>query len=487
MFGYTGEEFYNLPVPKFTHPDDASGDPELFANHLVPGKIDFYQVEKHFLRKDGTDFWGRLSISLVRGSHREPLYAIATTEDITERRQADEKLVKAYETMERQVDERTSELAALNAIAASVSRTLSLREVMEEALERTLEVMHMEQGVAYRSAYSDGDGISEGHLEIITHHNMSPRFIEIASSLPIRGSLVQAAANHGGPLIWDAESYPIPEIRRVIVEGGAKMAVTIPLTVQDRLVGALVLGSLTQRSITKEEISLLAAIGQQVGVAVENARLYEAAQKTAILEERSRLARELHDSVTQSVYSVTLYAEAATRLLKSGDITQAEEYLGDLRDTGLEALREMRLLIYELRPLALEKSTLADALRSRLEAVEARSGVKSTLTVEGDEDLDYSTKVELYQIGQETLNNILKHARASHVLVVLRFRPKETLLEVTDDGIGFDPEQAANSGGLGIAGINERVQRLGAEIKIESIIGSGTNVWVRIPRNLARQ
>lgn len=238
------------------------------------------------------------------------------------------------------------------------------------------------------------------------------------------------------------------------------------------------------RAIEKEELSLLAAIGQQVGVAVENARLYEQAQKTAILEERSRLARELHDSVTQSVYSVTLYAEAATRLLRTGETAQAVKHLADLRDSGLEALREMRLLIYELRPLALEKSSLADALRSRLEAVEARSGIKSTLVVNGKENLSYSTKVELYQIGQETLNNILKHARATHVLVSLNFDRDETTLEVTDDGIGFDPESAKNAGGLGLSGIMERVQRLGAEFKISSEFGTGTVVKVRIGKRL---
>lgn len=487
MFGYTSEEFCNLSVPEFTHPDDVSGDPELFSNQLVPGKIDFYQVEKHFLRKDRSDFWGRLSLSLARDGEGNPLFAIATTEDITQRRQAEEKLAAAYQTMERRVDERTRELAALNAIAASVSRTLNLREIMEEALERTLDVMQMEQGVAYRAIYTAEDGQSEGHLEIITHRGMSPEFIEKAARLPIRGSLIEVAANRGEPLIWETSTYPIPEIRQIILEGGAKYAVTIPLTVQDRLVGALVLGSLGLRSIEKEELSLLAAIGQQVGVAVENARLYEQAQKTAILEERSRLARELHDSVTQSVYSVTLYAEAATRLLRSGETNQAVEYLADLRDSGLEALREMRLLIYELRPLALEKSSLAEALRSRLEAVEARSGIKSTLTVEGQEDLPYSIKVELYQIGQETLNNILKHARASHVLVTLRFTTGEIILEVVDDGIGFDPDLAANSGGLGLAGIMERVQRLGADLKIDSEVGAGTKVCVRIPISRPKQ
>lgn len=483
MFGYSQEEFTNLSVAEFTHPDDVSGDSDLFYNQLVPGKIDFYQVEKHFLRKDGSDFWGRLSLSLVRDSNAEPLYAIATTEDITAQRQAAEKLALTYQTMERQVAERTSELAALNAIAASVSRTLNLREIMEEALERTLDVMQLEQGVAYRTISLEGEGQGEGYLEIITHRGMSPRFIEAASRLPIRGSLIQAAAERGGPLVWQTDTYPVPEIREVILSGGAKVAITIPLAVQDRLVGALVLGSLEERTFEEEELSLLAAIGRQVGVAVENARLYERAQKTTILEERGRLARELHDSVTQSVYSVTLYAEAATRLLRAGETQQAAQYLADLRDSGLEALREMRLLIYELRPLALEKSSLADALRGRLEAVEARSGVKSTLNVEGTEDLDYATKVELYQIGQETLNNILKHARAGHVLVNLSFTPEDTALEVVDDGIGFDLEEAANSGGLGLAGIYERAQRLGAELKIDSTPETGTRVCVRIPRS----
>ena len=171
-------------------------------------------------------------------------------------------------------------------------------------------------------------------------------------------------------------------------------------------------------------------------------------------------------------------------MLRTGETAQAVKHLADLRDSGLEALREMRLLIYELRPLALEKSSLADALRSRLEAVEARSGIKSTLVVNGKENLSYSTKVELYQIGQETLNNILKHARATHVLVSLNFDRDETTLEVTDDGIGFDPESAKNAGGLGLSGIMERVQRLGAEFKISSEFGTGTVVKVRIGKRL---
>jgi signal transduction histidine kinase len=250
------------------------------------------------------------------------------------------------------------------------------------------------------------------------------------------------------------------------------------------LVGAIQLGSAGPRSLSPEELDLLSAIGQQVGVAVENARLHEAVQRTATLEERARLARELHDSVTQSLYSVTLLAEAVARLVSSGDHQTAAEYLRELRETAQESLREMRLLIFELRPVVLEKHGLGEALRLRLEAVEARSGLSTNLQVEGLEKLPYGTKVELYQIAQEALNNILKHAHASKVQINLRFFEELTCLEVIDDGHGFDPEQAARGGGLGLSGVAERVEKIGGRLQIDSAPGKGTRMQVEAPTRL---
>lgn len=252
----------------------------------------------------------------------------------------------------------------------------------------------------------------------------------------------------------------------------------VPVVVREQTYGAMCIYYREAREFHAEEVELLEAFAHQAALSIETARLYDEVQQTATLEERSRLARELHDSVTQSLYSVTLLAEAAARLLASGETSTASEHLRDLRDTAQEALREMRLLIFELRPVALEKNTLADALRTRLESVEGRSGIKTEITIYGSENLSYQVKTELYQIAQEALNNILKHADASKVHIHLHFQETETCLEVSDDGIGFDPQESASSGGLGLSGMTERVRRIGGRLVLESGPGKGTQVRV---------
>jgi signal transduction histidine kinase len=184
--------------------------------------------------------------------------------------------------------------------------------------------------------------------------------------------------------------------------------------------------------------------------------------------------------VTQSLYSITLYAEAAARLLAMGKSTEAADHLRELRDTSQEALREMRLLIFELRPLALEKSGLIAALQARLDAVEVRGGMQAELQVEGQEQLSHVVQEELYHITQEALNNVLKHAKARHVKVHVQFSEAGMSLEVCDDGVGFDPTLAYTQGGLGLRGMAERAQKIGAVLNIESAPGQGTQVCIQV-------
>jgi signal transduction histidine kinase len=232
-----------------------------------------------------------------------------------------------------------------------------------------------------------------------------------------------------------------------------------------------------------------------VAVAVENASLYEQAERSAALAERNRLARELHDSVTQSLYSITLYAEAASRSMHDGEVTEGTGYLHELRDTAQEALREMRLLIFELRPLALEKSGLAAALQTRLESVEERGGMHAHLRVEGAQYADrlpLAIQGELYHVAREALNNVLKHARAQHVEVHLQYgAPGGTAstasavrLDICDDGVGFVPPGAydGEGGGLGLRGMRERAQRIGGQLRIDSAPGQGTRVSIDVPQ-----
>ncbi len=204
------------------------------------------------------------------------------------------------------------------------------------------------------------------------------------------------------------------------------------------------------------------------------------AQTRAALEERQRLARDLHDSVTQSLYSLTLLAEAARRWAAAGHLEQVETHLGRLGETAQQSLKEMRLLVYELRPAALEKDGLLGALQRRLDAVERRAGVDGRLRVEGSGDIPPHLEEALYRIAQEALNNALKHAGANKVTIRLHTAVDHITLEVSDNGRGFAPEQVG-SGGLGLVSIQERADRLGGHLSLTSQPGSGTAVRVDVP------
>jgi len=202
----------------------------------------------------------------------------------------------------------------------------------------------------------------------------------------------------------------------------------------------------------------------------------------AVVAERNRLARELHDSATQSLYAVTLYADAATRLLSSGQVEPAAENLHKLRGTAKEALGEMRMLIFELRPPILAEQGLAAALGARLEAVEGRAGLQTELHAEGEGRLPADVEEGLYRIAVEALNNALRHARARCISVSLRFGHEATSLEVADDGIGFDPAAIRRSGGQGLQGMAERAEQLGGTLTVDSTPGTGARVRVVVPR-----
>ncbi len=204
------------------------------------------------------------------------------------------------------------------------------------------------------------------------------------------------------------------------------------------------------------------------------------AEKLVVMEERNRLARELHDSVTQSLYSVTLFAEAGRNLARSGQLAQATRYFDDVLETGQQALKEMRLLVHKLRPSALEKGGLVKALQNRLNAVEGRAGVKNQLALEGDIHLPADVEEAIYNVIQEALNNAIKHANASEVGVALRQENDTLALTIWDNGGGFDPVLADESGGLGLISMRERVHMIGGTFDIVSIPGQGTTIEVRL-------
>jgi signal transduction histidine kinase len=383
-------------------------------------------------------------------------------------------LQASYAHMEQKVAHRTRELATLNTIAAEVSQSLDLKEILNNALDEVLAVMDMESGQAFR--------LEEETQTLITmaHRGLSEEFVRCTSRLPLEASMAGQAAQAGQPIVRLVIDYPEGELRELVKEEGLQLVVSIPLMVHRRSVGALNLGTHTPRSVAAEELSLLAAIGHQIGVAVENARLYEQAQQLAVVKERNRLARDLHDSVTQALYGVTLYAEAAARQLLSGEMDLAAAHLCEIRDTAQESLREMRLLIFELRLPMLQQEGLAAALQARLDAVEGRVGLETEFKAEVDGRLSPEIEEGLYRIAQEALNNTLRHANALSVTVRLHQNARVVTLEITDDGIGFDPATAQERGGFGLRGMEERAARMGGTLTVRSSPRKGTEIRVEV-------
>ena len=201
----------------------------------------------------------------------------------------------------------------------------------------------------------------------------------------------------------------------------------------------------------------------------------------AVTQERGRLARELHDSVTQSLYSIGLYANAAARALKLDKQAVGAEHVGQIIQLTLEAMVDMRSLIFELRPPLLSKVGLPTALETRLKAVEGRTGIAIEFHSDGKDGLSLSTQAELYRIAQEALSNIAKHSRAEHVVVDLSFGADGAALEIRDDGDGFDVESARQKNTMGLRSIAERAQKIDAVVSVTSTPGQGTVVRVEVP------
>ena len=211
-------------------------------------------------------------------------------------------------------------------------------------------------------------------------------------------------------------------------------------------------------------------------IQLENARLFIQAQQVATIEERQRLARELHDAVTQTLFSASLIAEVLPRLwVRNPD--EGRRRLEELRQLTRGALAEMRTLLLELRPAALVDTEMGDLLRQLAESITGRARIPVSLQVEGQCDLPPQVKVVLYRIAQEALNNVAKHAAADQTLIRLDCGEQDVMLSITDNGRGFERSNTPlESLGLGI--MRERAESVGAKLDIESEPGQGTQLTV---------
>ena len=469
--GYCPADYYADPqlALRLAHPEDRPQLEDAVQSTTAPT----LPLVVRLLRRDGTLIWTEQRIVPLLDAGGALVGIEGIVRDITER-------VHDYQTLEQRVEERTREIESRRSVAEGLREILAilnsnrpLDEILDYIIAQACRLLGTPVGAIYRLNQQ------EGLLKLRASRGLDTDGATL--NLPVHWDVISRAVVQRQPVVvGDGRTGTSPALclRRLVNRYRALLIV--PMVVKDDVYGVIALFYDDPRAFSQEEVRLATMLSDQAALAVENARLVVAVQGKAVLEERQRLARDLHDSVTQALYGITLYAEAGARLLASGDTATVAGHLRELQEMAQEALQEMRLLIFELRPSCLEEAGLVAALQTRLEAVEERSNLATTFVVEGITRFPMPLEQALYRIAQEALNNVLKHAHAHHVTVALRHAGPTVSLEITDDGVGFDLATGREQGGLGLRGIEERVAQLGGTLILKSGSGVGTQVRVEL-------
>ncbi len=392
--------------------------------------------------------------------------------------------------LEQQVEERTREIERRRRVAEGLREILvilnsdrSLEESLDYIVSRAALLMGAGDAFIFRYEESHPAGI----VVVAGEELEAPMAEWLGRAIQAEQPLIvpdlmgrpdaPAALNERASFRWRAITpLKVPFRWRAILG--------IPLTVGEGEYGGLVLSYVQRRDFSEEDLELGFTFADQAVLAIANAQLRDRAEQTAAETERNRLARDLHDAVTQTLFSASLIAEALPAVWRI-DEAEGLELLAEMRRLSRGALAEMRTLLLELRPTALIEASLGDLMHQLAETVTGRKDVAVAVEVEGQCTLPCEVHVALYRIAQEALNNVVNHAQAKHVEVTLRCAPQEERsdastsveLHVSDDGCGFDP-RCVPPERLGLGIMRERAHAIGAILTIESRLGGGTHVAV---------
>lgn len=469
VFGYPAEALRHHDWWRtHVHPADLAGTEASVQAAIAQGEH-FWPAEYRFRRADEQYAHVLDRGYVIYDEYGRPLRMVGAMVDISEK--------KAYEqVLEQRVQARTQELSTLLQVSRQIAITLALEPLLDLILEQLQAVV----------AYAGASILSlEGStLQGRAYRGPKAKAWIYQFTMPVDNFIDrQVVASRQPYLIPDmlADTPATRYFRDALGErfeslyAGVRSWLRIPLIARDQVVGMLSLHHAEPDYFAPRQIELALAFAYQAAVAIENARLYEQARHFAAVEERQRLARELHDSVSQALYGIALGARTARTLLDRdpSKVTAPLDYVLQLAEAGLA---EMRALIFELRPESLAEEGLVAALDKQAASLRARHQLDVRTELGDEPELAFERKEALYRIGQEALHNIVKHARATQVTVTLAQQDGRLMLSVQDNGQGFDP-QGDFPGHLGIKSMRERVLRLGGEVRIESTPGQGT--WVR--------
>jgi PAS domain S-box-containing protein len=462
MHGYRREELIGSLPTKFIHPDDHPLFSD-FADTIQHGHE--FRARRRDVTKDGRIF--DVEVRGIQVPFRGRPHMLGVVRDVTEE-------AAAYRLLEERVASRTHELSGLLAVAERLASVIDLADIQRRLSQEA-------GGVLTRSAFSvwrleraclvpviageGSDGVPLARL---------PR----AAPLLQAGKLVRSrGAGTNGELYAELAGAGL-------VPAGAPGALLLPLVAAGELMGVLAITRQGPPRYRPEEVSAAQALASHVAVALGNVALFRRARAVAAAETRQALARDLHDSVSQTLFSVTLQVRAAQAELRTaglGEDHPAARALAEVSELNQGALAEMRALIFELRPGALAEEGLVAAVSEHAAAIAAREGIDVDVTGPADRLLlSPEAEEQLYRLTQEALNNVVKHARTVAASVAVTADSSEVTVVIHDDGIGFDPA-LGRPGHMGLASMRERVTRLGGRLDVVSAPGRGTTITATVP------
>lgn len=421
---------------------------------------------------------------------------LITLRDVTTYKQAEMVLQQAQQVLEERIRERTAELTALNAtleqriasrtrdlaalyaVSSVASEVHDLDSLLSESLSRTLAALQSDAGAIYLIE-EEGEDAPSCPLRLAVHQAESPAALQHIQAQIETHRLADWVIENGEPVLiserQDGDAAPAaasPAQRAAVL--------IVPMRAEGKVLGVLGLSRLAEPLLNLEEVALLSTIADQVGVAVTGYRFRQVAQQALALAQRQQLAADLHDSITQSLYGLVAFGEAGQAQIERGDLPAVKKTIERISAETRQALKEMRLFLYELRPSVLEAEGLIGALHQRLAAVEGRSDVRARLLQDDRIHLPLAAEEALFRIAQEALNNTLRHSRAANVTVYLGREEDRVILEVIDDGCGFDLE-SVGEGRMGLANMRARAAAVGGEFAIRTLPGHGTRLKVTLP------
>ncbi|MEJ2706480.1 MAG: PAS domain-containing protein [Anaerolineales bacterium] len=469
----TGKQ--GIPYQRLIHPQDRPRVQEEILAAVREGRP--FELTYRIHTASGQEKWVWDQGRAVPDFQGKPAFLEGLVLDISLRTASKERL-------QQQAANRQKVAQALRDILTVLNSKRTFKEILDYIVFQARQLLGAAAGVIYRGTQTGDvviDAASGAPAELLELGNL-PFYLEavnraIYDRKPFAVSSLDPYVSTDLP--GGVESLDSTLTRwKEIIRSNYRAYLVVPLVIKDDLYGALALYYTQPRQFSDDDIQLGMALGDQVALAIENARLREQLEQSAVVAERNRLARELHDAVTQSLFSASLIAEVLPKIWNHKP-EEGRRRLEELRQLTRGALAEMRTLLLELRPSSLAEADIEELFQHLAEAFTGRARIPVHTQFKGQAQLSPEVKVALYRIAQESLNNIAKHANAETVSLEILCQPDQTTLIIRDDGCGFDPDDLASEN-LGLGIMHERAQQIGADLNISSQPGQGTQVTVHL-------